>query len=33
LRWGRISKFSLDALINHATRAGLNLQVKVEKRA
>jgi predicted XRE-type DNA-binding protein len=30
---GRISKFSLDALINHATKAGLNVKVKVEKRA
>lgn len=28
---GRVSKFSLEALINHATKAGLN--VKVEKRA
>jgi predicted XRE-type DNA-binding protein len=30
---GRITKFSLDALINHATKAGLNVKVKVEKRA
>ena len=27
---GRITKFSLDALINHATQAGLDVKVKVK---
>ena len=30
---GRITKFSLDALINHATLAGLDAKVKVGKAA
>jgi predicted XRE-type DNA-binding protein len=30
---GRITKFSLDALINHATLAGLDVKVKVGKAA
>ena len=30
---GRITKFSLDALINHATNAGLDVKVKVGKAA
>jgi predicted XRE-type DNA-binding protein len=30
---GRINKFSLDALINLATQAGLAVRVKVVKRA
>ena len=30
---GRISKFSLDALLDVATRAGLAVQVKVVRRA
>ena len=30
---GRIAKFSLDALINHATHAGLEVKVKVGKAA
>lgn len=30
---GRITKFSLDALINHATKAGLDVKVKVGKKA
>jgi predicted XRE-type DNA-binding protein len=30
---GRINKFSLDALVNHATEAGLDVKVKVGKRA
>jgi predicted XRE-type DNA-binding protein len=30
---GRISKFSLDALINHATHAGLDVKMKVGKAA
>ena len=30
---GRISKFSLDALVDIATRAGLNITVKVKKAA
>jgi predicted XRE-type DNA-binding protein len=29
----RITKFSLDALINHATLAGLDVKVKVGKAA
>lgn len=30
---GRIEKFSLDALINHATKAGLDVKVEVSKHA
>jgi predicted XRE-type DNA-binding protein len=30
---GRIAKFSLDSLINHATMAGLDVKVKVGKSA
>lgn len=30
---GRIEKFSLDALINHATNAGLDVKVEVTKHA
>ena len=30
---GRITNFSLDALINHATHAGLDVKVKVGKAA
>jgi predicted XRE-type DNA-binding protein len=30
---GHITKFSLDALINHATLAGLDVKVKVGKAA
>ena len=30
---GRITKFSLDALINHATMVGLDVKVKVGKKA
>jgi len=30
---GRIDKFSLDALMNLAARAGLSVQVKVVRRA
>jgi predicted XRE-type DNA-binding protein len=30
---GRIDKFSLDALINHATKAGLDVKVEVSKHA
>jgi predicted XRE-type DNA-binding protein len=30
---GRINKFSLDALINVATRAGLSVRVEVERNA
>ncbi len=30
---GRIEKFSLDALINHATKAGLEVKVEVSKHA
>jgi predicted XRE-type DNA-binding protein len=30
---GRIEKFSLDALINHATKAGLDIKVEVSKHA
>jgi predicted XRE-type DNA-binding protein len=30
---GRIDKFSLDALINHATKAGLEVRVEVGKHA
>ncbi|HEY1708420.1 MAG TPA: XRE family transcriptional regulator [Rhizomicrobium sp.] len=30
---GRISKFSLDALVDIATRAGLSITVKVTKKA
>ena len=30
---GRINKFSLDALINLATRAGLAVQIKVARQA
>lgn len=29
---GRIAKFSLDALVNHATRAGLEVKVRVGKK-
>lgn len=30
---GRITKFSLDALVNHATQAGLSVKLKVAKEA
>jgi predicted XRE-type DNA-binding protein len=30
---GRINKFSLDALVNHATEAGLDVKVRIAKKA
>ena len=30
---GRITKFSLDALVNHATHAGVDVKVKVKNAA